>query len=188
MSDKRPKLAEDFGRELVERLVNRMLEGRIKSWRGQWASERANASFHEVESMRFTPEQHALIWQWLSHAIEDSYHTIVDLLFEKIMRGKMKIELCDPDAPEQRIDFNGSVIGMPLGFSADMIERYGVDAGALYQTALSWTPLANERIKNSEIPKSEWLHDLARSQGRCTECGRPPDALRRRCLKCGQAY
>ena len=189
MAPDRPKLAEQFGRELVQQLVNARYAQQLKSLRGQWAVEGANRHHRKLESMRLTPEQRAAVWELIAEVIDDSYHAVVQLLDEKISRGEMTVELRSSENPEERLGFDGSVIDMSYGFSADMIEKYGVDASALYEAAQSSPPPARERRPEAEDKAdAEWLDNIARSEGRCTECGRPPDALRRKCERCGQAY
>ena len=189
MAPDRPELAEQLGRELVQQLVNARYAQELNSLRGQWAVEGANRHFRKLESAGLTPEQRAAVWELIAETVENSYHAVVYLLDEKISRGEMTVELRSGENPDERLSFDGSVIDMPYGFSADMIEKYGVDAGALYQAAQSLTPLANERRPDADDkPDTEWLDNIARSEGRCTECGRPPDSLRRKCGRCGQAY
>jgi hypothetical protein len=189
MANDRPELAEQFGRELVQKLVNDRYTEHLNSLRGQWAVEGANRHFRKLESLRLTPELRAFVWELIADAVENSYHAVVHLLDEKIALGEMIIELRSRENPDERLSFDGSVIDMPYGFSADMIEKYGLDAGALYEAAQSLTPLAKERPQEGDDkPDTEWLDNIARSEGRCTACGRPPDSLRRRCMQCGQAY
>jgi hypothetical protein len=108
--------------------------------------------------------------------------------------------------PEDENDPPNSVsrtdsIDMPYGFSAEMLERYGVDAPAVWERAKSWTlppgrreggvVLNDRRPPEMDRPRptptaayAERLRDGGRD---CPECNRPPAALRQVCKRCGQA-
>jgi hypothetical protein len=185
---KRHPLVEGFGRELVERVYNDLLRNELRAWSGQ--SPRADRLHQRLEETGLSAEQRRLIWRLLSSAVENAYHSVVQYVDDKVSSREMTIRFVDPDAPATNMPWDTETIGMPYGFSADMLDAFGVDSQKILTESLPWpaeTPKPRQADPRAEATK-DWLEKLVEAEGRCQECGRPPAALRRTCGTCGQAY
>ena len=112
-------------------------------------------------------------------------------------RGNLEIRFAGGG---RTVAWNTGTIGMPYGFSADMIEAYGVDPakllgdGSRLRESAARPADSDDQVAGADPRAAEteafWqrIKAEAMAEGRCDECGRPPGALRRTFGTCGQAY
>lgn len=199
----RPEFVEAFGRDLVKQLHDEMLTRALQDWAAPPAGGR-NTPQQLLEATGLSDEQRWLVWQMVAQTVETTYHRAVQFLDDAAARGQLAIRMTDPEDPEKSAPWDGDSIGMPYGFSADMLERYGVEPAALWEQAKSWQlppgrresgvvlndarPPEMDRPRPAPEQAAAYAEKLREAGRECPECNRPPTGLRRVCKRCGQAY
>lgn len=199
----RPEFVEAFGRDLVKQLHDEMLATALRDWAAPPVGGR-NTPQQLLEATGLSDEQRRLVWQIVAQTIETAYHRVVQFLDDAVTGGQLAVDIKDSEDPEQSAPWDSDSIGMPYGFSADMLERYGVDPAALWEQAKSWDlppgrreggvvpndarPPEMDRPRPTPEQAAAYAQTLRDSGRDCPECNRPPAPLRRVCKRCGQAY
>ena len=194
MAYERDPLIVKFGSELVGLVYNRVLKNELLMWAG--GRPRTDRLHQRLEETGLTDRQRELVWRLIADAAENAYHAAVQHIDDEVTRGRLEIRFTGDG---RAVEWNTETIGMPFGFSADMIEAYGVDpaklpgdGGRLREAAARPADSSAEVAPDPRAAETEafWqrIKAEAAAEGRCDECGRPPGALRRTCGTCGQAY
>ena len=199
----RPKFVERFGADLVKQLHNEVLAEALRDW-GALPVGGRNTPQQLLEATGLSDEQRWLVWQMIARTVETTYHRTVQFLDDAVAGRQLAIEMNDPENPAASAPWDCDSIGMPYGFSADMLERYGVDPAALWEQAKSWElppgrreagvvredarPPEMDRPRPTPEQRAAYADNLRDAGRDCPECNRPPAPLRRVCKRCGQAF
>jgi hypothetical protein len=199
----RPAFVDEFGRDLVKQLHDGMLTRALEDWAAPPVGGK-NTPQQLLEATGLSDEQRRLVWQMIAGTVETMYHTVVQFLDDAASSNQLEVRIKDPEDPERSAPWDTDSIGMPYGFSADMLERYGVDPAALWEQAKSWTfppgrleggivlnearPPEMDRPRPTPEQSAAYAEKLREAARECPECHRPPAPLRRVCKRCGQAF
>ena len=135
---KRPKPVEEFGRDLVKQLHNEMLNAALQDWAAPPVGGN-NRPQQLLEATGLSDEQRWLVWQMVAQAIETMYHRVIQFVDDAVASEQLEVHMKDAEDAEESAPWDTESIGMPYGFSANMLERYGIDPAALWEQAKSWT-------------------------------------------------
>src|SRR5688572_25429572 len=127
----RPGFVEAFGRDLVKQLHDEMLTRALQDWAAPPVGGK-NTPQQLLEATGPSDEQRRLVWQMVAGTVETMYHAVVQFLDDAVGTKQLDVRMLDPDDPERSAAWDTDSVGMPYGFSADMLERYGVDPAALW--------------------------------------------------------